>query len=254
MAREPKCRRVTAMPKFTLFKPVGVPRSKLEETVVKIEELEAIRLKDLLSLEQEECAESMRVSRPTFQRILSEGRRKMAQALIEGKTIRIEGGDYCLGQEHCRKAQLLIKRANNCHCPQNVTDAQSEFKPSSVMASGKIAICADGNTPSASVDGRFGRCAYFLLWDKALHQLESLANDGAGLKQAAGTEAVQELLGRGAGILICNRIGPNALTVFRKAGGMVYMAPQGLSIDMVLDRYEAGELIPIDIPNHEGGN
>lgn len=254
MAREPKCRRVTSMPKVKVFKPVGVPLSKLEETVVKIEELEAIRLKDLVGLEQEECAASMRVSRPTFQRILSEGRRKMAEALTEGKAIRIEGGDYCLGQEHCRKAQNLIKHANNCLYPQNVANDQNESDPSPIMAWSKIAICADTDTPLAVVDGRFGRCAYFLLWDEAQRKLESLVNNGLGLKQGAGTGAVQELLRRGVGILICNRIGPNALTVFRKAGGTVYAAEEGMPIDMVIDRYEAGELIPINIPNHKPGD
>lgn len=254
MARETKCRRVTAVPKVTEFKPVGVPRARLEETVVKIEELEALRLKDLLGLEQEDCADCMRVSRPTFQRILSEGRRKLAQALVEGKTIRIAGGDYCLGQEQCRKAKSLIKHADNCLYPQNVADDQSESKPNSIMAWSKIAICADADTPLALVDGRFGRCAYFLLWDETQHKLESLVNDGSRLKQGAGTGAVQELLRRGVGILICNRIGPNALTVFHKAGGMVYMAEQGLSIDLAIDRYEAGELLPINIPNHKSSD
>jgi predicted DNA-binding protein (UPF0251 family) len=66
----------------------------LEEVGLAIEELEAIRLKDLLGLEQEGCAEKMGVSRPTYHRILSSARSKVAQALVGGKAIRVEGGHF----------------------------------------------------------------------------------------------------------------------------------------------------------------
>jgi predicted DNA-binding protein (UPF0251 family) len=64
-----------------------------------VEELESIRLKDYLKIEQEEAAERMGVSQPTFNRIFKEARRKIAEALVEGKAIRIEGGDYVLMPE-----------------------------------------------------------------------------------------------------------------------------------------------------------
>lgn len=66
----------------------------LTEVILSIEELEAIRLKDLLGLEQEACAEKMGVSRPTYHRILSSARAKVADALVNGKAIRVEGGNY----------------------------------------------------------------------------------------------------------------------------------------------------------------
>ncbi|MCD6387734.1 MAG: DUF134 domain-containing protein, partial [Methanophagales archaeon] len=59
-------------------------------------ELESIRLKDLLGLTQEEAARRMGVSQPTFHRILQAARRKIASALVEGKALRIEGGDFVL--------------------------------------------------------------------------------------------------------------------------------------------------------------
>jgi predicted DNA-binding protein (UPF0251 family) len=68
----------------------------LEEVQLSIEEAEAIRLKDTEELEQEQCAERMRISRPTFHRILSSARKKMADALLNGKAIRIEGGTFQL--------------------------------------------------------------------------------------------------------------------------------------------------------------
>lgn len=58
------------------------------------EEVEAIRLKDLEGLEQAACARQMNLTRPTFQRMLAEARRKLAKALVEGRSIQIEGGHY----------------------------------------------------------------------------------------------------------------------------------------------------------------
>ncbi len=94
MPRPPKCRRVEFLPDVTYFKPAGIPLRVLEEVLLSLEEVEAIRLKDLEGLEQEEGAQSMKVSRPTFQRILASARQKMADALLHGKSIRIEGGNY----------------------------------------------------------------------------------------------------------------------------------------------------------------
>ncbi len=94
MARPFKCRRVAFMPGVTYFKPAGIPLRALEEIRLTVEEAEAIRLKDTEGLEQEEGAQRMDVSRPTFQRILASARQKMADALLNGKAIRIEGGNF----------------------------------------------------------------------------------------------------------------------------------------------------------------
>jgi len=82
------------MPGVTYFKPAGIPLRALEEMRLTVEEAEAIRLKDLEGLEQEGGAEKMNVSRPTFQRILASARQKIADALLNGKAIRIEGGNF----------------------------------------------------------------------------------------------------------------------------------------------------------------
>ena len=102
MSRQPLWRRVDFVPKITSFKPAGVPLSKLQEIRISIEEAEAIRLKDLEGLEQEECAQKMNVSRSTFARILLSARQKMADALLNGKAIRIEGGNYELTKRSFR--------------------------------------------------------------------------------------------------------------------------------------------------------
>jgi len=94
MPRPSKCRRVAFLPGATYFKPAGIPLKALEEVCISVEEAEAIRLKDLEGLEQEEGAAKMNISRPTFQRILASARQKVADALLKGKAIRIEGGNF----------------------------------------------------------------------------------------------------------------------------------------------------------------
>jgi predicted DNA-binding protein (UPF0251 family) len=66
----------------------------LEETVLTVDEFEAMRLKDVEGLEQETAAGRMAVSQPTFHRILSSARAKIADAIVNGKAIRIDGGVY----------------------------------------------------------------------------------------------------------------------------------------------------------------
>ncbi|KUK40724.1 MAG: hypothetical protein XD69_1223 [Clostridia bacterium 62_21] len=82
------------MPHCTFFKPAGIPLCDLEEIALTVEEVEALRLKDLEGLEQEACAERMGISRPTFQRILTGARVKLTEALVAGKAIKVEGGHY----------------------------------------------------------------------------------------------------------------------------------------------------------------
>lgn len=90
MARPTKPRHVSFVPGVLFFKPAGVPLRDLEVTLLGLEELEALRLKDEEGLDQEECAQHMRVSRPTFQRILVSARRKVAMALTHGRAIRVD--------------------------------------------------------------------------------------------------------------------------------------------------------------------
>ena len=94
MGRQPRWRRVDFMPQVTYFKPSGVLLAALQEVRLSIEEAEAIRLRDIEGLEQDDCAQNMSVSRTTFARILLSARQKMADALLNGKAIRIEGGNY----------------------------------------------------------------------------------------------------------------------------------------------------------------
>jgi len=102
MGRHPLWRRVDFVPQITYFRPAGVPVAHLQEVRLSVEEAEAIRLKDLEGLEQEECAQRMNISRPTFARVLTSARQKMADALLNGKAIRIEGGNFEMAVRHFR--------------------------------------------------------------------------------------------------------------------------------------------------------
>jgi predicted DNA-binding protein (UPF0251 family)/DNA-directed RNA polymerase subunit RPC12/RpoP len=94
MARPTKWRRIEKIPTIPYFIPSEKDITEVPENILKLEELEAIRLKDLEGFEQGECAEKMEVSRPTFQRILLSAREKIADSLVNGKVIHIEGGNF----------------------------------------------------------------------------------------------------------------------------------------------------------------
>jgi len=81
-------------PSVNYFKPRGVPLTELDKISLAVDEFEALRLKDLEGLEQEKAAAMMNVSQPTFHRIIQSAHTKVADALVNGKAIRIEGGDY----------------------------------------------------------------------------------------------------------------------------------------------------------------
>lgn len=90
MARPLKPRKINFNPKVIYFKPRAIPLSKLEEVNLSRDELEAIRLHDLLgNCNQARCAQKMTISPSTFQRILSSAHKKISKALIEGKAIKI---------------------------------------------------------------------------------------------------------------------------------------------------------------------
>jgi len=248
MAREPRCRHVERMPSVKYFKPDGIPAGSLQEVMLKVEELEAVRLKDLLGWEQEDCAAKMQVSRPTFQRILIEGRAKIADALVNGKAILIEGGDYCAGGGHCRREQRRNRGTSECPYldPSYMLETDEPVSKTSV---GAIAVCSKGNLPSSQVDGRFGRCNCFMIWNPDTIAYTALENNGNYLNQGAGTGAAYELMNQGVEILIASQIGPKAFSVLKKAGIQIYEAVQGISIETAMERLANGELKPLEAAN-----
>ena len=90
MPRPPLRRRVEGRPNSTYFKPAGIPLRELEESLLGLGEFEAIRLVDMQGLSQHEAGEKMNISQSTLSRTLDSARKKLADAVVNGKAIRIE--------------------------------------------------------------------------------------------------------------------------------------------------------------------
>ena len=98
MVRPRRTRRISFQPNVTYFKPAGIPMTNLKETVLSFDELEAIRLMDSEGLEQTQAAKKMKISQSTLSRLLREGRKKLADAIIQGNAIKIQGGNFKMVQ------------------------------------------------------------------------------------------------------------------------------------------------------------
>jgi predicted DNA-binding protein (UPF0251 family) len=96
MPRPVKWRKVCFLPGRNMFGPLGNEGLDCDTVVMTVEEYETIRLIDHEGLMQEECAEIMNIGRTTVQRIYNDARKKIAQALVEGSVLKIEGGNYKL--------------------------------------------------------------------------------------------------------------------------------------------------------------
>ena len=109
MARPPKNRCVSADPAATVYKPRGIPLWMLEKQELGWDELEAVRLADLEGLYHEEAAMRMGISRATFGRVLSSARRKIADALLHGKSIVFQGGNITSSQARVFECEACAK-------------------------------------------------------------------------------------------------------------------------------------------------
>ena len=97
MPRPKICRRVRGRPKVSYFKPAGIRLINLEAVVLNVEEYEAVRLIDFEEIEQTKACKQMKISQPTLSRLLRSARRKISEAIVQGKAIKIEGGNFKLG-------------------------------------------------------------------------------------------------------------------------------------------------------------
>ena len=153
MPRPRKCRRVCGLPAVGCFIPAEGDVSGRETLIMTVEEYEAIRLIDLEGLDQEACAERMSVARTTAQRIYNDARRKLACFLVEGRILRIQGGDYTLREDFgcdgdCGRCVMKLAE------PEAYAKNFMKLKESDGM---KIAVASEGT----QVSGHFGRCSSF---------------------------------------------------------------------------------------------
>ncbi|MDX9820475.1 MAG: DUF134 domain-containing protein [Syntrophales bacterium] len=124
MPRPKCCRNVDGIPERTCFRPDGAASlSCREEVFLSIDEYESLRLADLEGLYQEQAAARMNISRQTFGRIVEAARRKVADVIVNGKTLRIEGGPISIHGEgaarcpRCRHALDLPHCRGESVCP-----------------------------------------------------------------------------------------------------------------------------------------
>jgi predicted DNA-binding protein (UPF0251 family) len=119
MPNRKRNRRISMPPKMEGYKPFGIPMRELESVTLLLEEFESIRLTDYENLTQEEAAEKMNISRPTFTRIYEKARKNIAKAFVEGKAIFIQGGDYITEDywykcKDCNETMVTMKPTDHC--------------------------------------------------------------------------------------------------------------------------------------------
>ncbi|HZK03308.1 MAG TPA: DUF134 domain-containing protein [Bacteroidaceae bacterium] len=122
MSRPKQFRKIGSPPLMRGFKPFGIRLVDNENVIMQYDEYEAVKLLDYEGMLQEQAAERMNISRPTLTRIYDSARKKIALAMVEGKTILIKGGKVDFGKKwyRCKNCFKLInglenhKKCNNC--------------------------------------------------------------------------------------------------------------------------------------------
>jgi hypothetical protein len=102
MPRPRRCRRIFREPQIRCFRPETIDEIELEDVEITLDELESVRLSDYQKIHQKKAAEMMGISQPTFHRIITSAREKVATALVEGKIIKIKGGNYITDKRRCK--------------------------------------------------------------------------------------------------------------------------------------------------------
>lgn len=195
------------MPIMREFRPVGdIPCESA--VILSVDEYEAIRLIDKQGFSQEECSNYMQVARTTVQLIYNSARKKLADALVDGLSLRIEGGDYrlCDGTEE------------SCGCGGCWKHRYSQMMKVKEEGKMRIAIPLDENKQDVCIV--LARAPYFLFQDENGESI--IENPAAQSHGGAGVQAAQFLVDNGVTTLITVRCGQNAADVFTAAGMKIY--------------------------------
>lgn len=250
MPRPRKCRRIASTPRVTYFKPQGIPLRELNEVYLPHEGHEALRLADLEGLTQEEAARYMGVSRHTFGRILAEARRVVAETLIYGLALRIQGGDYVIaGCGHVIGMKSGCRRKEEFQRELHLRRATNEE-----MDMSKIAITSEGPTLEHLVDPRFGRAAGFVIVDTDTMDTQYLDNGQSQvMAQGAGIQATEVIARAGVNCLLTGYVGPKAFQALSAAGIKIVQNLEGLTVGEAVGRFKSGEIELAEAPNREAG-
>ena len=227
MPRPKKCRKVCQMPATKEFQPIGDTSCKAS-VILTVDEYEAIRLIDKQGFSQEECSNYMQVARTTVQSIYNSARKKLADALVDGLSIRIEGGDFqlCDGNEDYCGCGGCRRHRRGC--------VQRNIQEDGKM---RIAIPLDENKQDVCIV--LARAPYFLLREDGKDTI--VENPAAQAHGGAGIHAAQFLVDSGVNVLITVRCGQNAADVFKAAGMKIYKSANKAATDD-LTAFEDGKL------------
>jgi predicted DNA-binding protein (UPF0251 family)/predicted Fe-Mo cluster-binding NifX family protein len=226
MPRPRKCRKVCQMPRSLEFRPVDGNKEK-EKIILTVDEYEAIRLIDKQGFSQEECSTYMKVSRATVQMIYNSARKKLAEALVSARSLRIQGGDYqlCDGEEEfcdcggCKKHRRVWTHVE---------------KEDGKM---RIAIPLDENKKDVCIV--LARAPYFLFHEDGKDTV--IENPAAAAQGGAGIQVAQFLVDNRIDALITVRCGQNAAEVFQAAEMKIYKSVNKVAADD-LNAWKEGKL------------
>lgn len=153
-------RRVRHLPGVMYFKPAGVPLRMLEELALSLDEVEALRLADLQALHQKPAAEQMGISRATFGRIVENARRKVADALVNGKALRMGGGTILFPTAFHNVAQLTPNQKASTSMKIAIpTDDEKTISPHFGQARGFVILTVEnGQTIGRETRQRQNSC------------------------------------------------------------------------------------------------
>lgn len=229
MARPSKCRRICSEPEYDSFAPSGICSS--QNVVLSVDEYEAVRLIDLEKFTHEQCARQMGVSRTTVTEIYETAREKLADSIVNGKLLRIGGGNYqlCDGSsaQDCRK---FCRRSKKYSMEQPEQLAQK--KGANIM---RIAVTYE----NGQIFQHFGHTEQFKLYDiedgKIVNE-QVVDTSGQGHGALSGFLSLSQ-----ADALICGGIGGGAQMALAAAGIKLYGGVSG-NADEAVQAFLAGNL------------
>ena len=229
MARPEREKRICREPLYERFAPVGIQSEKAPITI-SLEEYEAIRRIDLEGASREECASYLDIARTTAQDIYNSARSKIAEALIHGRELRIEGGKFrlCDGSAGCRPCRRSKTAGNAGPMLRDIHERTENTM--------RIAVTYENGT----IFQHFGHTEYFKIYDVEGTEIKTSAvysSQGAGHGALAGV-----LANAGIDVLICGGLGAGAMRALGEAGIRVIAGASG-DADEAVNAYLAGRLV-----------
>ncbi len=237
MARPTKCRMICRFPRNLEFTPSEGSAGQ-EPVILTVDEYESIRLIDREGLSQEQCSQRMQVARTTAQKIYDSARRKLADALVDGRPLRIQGGEY----------RLCSGGSRFCGMDCFKQEINQQFQIPKGETTMRIAVTYE----NGQIFQHFGHTEQFKIYDVEDGKIQSSQVVGT---NGQGHGALAEVLNAlHADVLICGGIGGGAQAALASAGIRLYGGVSG-DADAAVEALLAGTLAynpNVQCQHHEG--